>query len=338
MGPFHKQFETDLKEFLGVKYISLVVNGTTALMLALKALDIRGEVITTPFSFVATSHVLYWNKIKPVFVDIEPDYFTIDPEKIINKITKNTAAIMPVHVFGNSCQTNQIKEISKEYKLPVIYDASHAFGVTVNKNSILTFGDLSVVSFHATKAFNTFEGGAIISSTEELKDKIDKLKNFGFIDETSIDGVGINGKMNELQAALGILQLKHFHTQVSERNTIGDLYKVGLKKVKGISLLEDQPGVEKIYTYFPILVDPLSFGHTRDDLYNHLKKSNIYTRRYFYPLISDIPIYSVLPTSSQRNLPVSVRISQQILCLPIYPDLSHSTVFYIIDIINCFSR
>lgn len=338
MGPFHDQFEMALKEYLEIEHISLAVNGTTALMLALKALDIRGEVITTPFSFVATSHVLHWNNLKPVFVDIEPDSLNIDPEKVKSGITGDTTAILPVHIFGNPCKNEQISKIAEQNNLSLIYDASHAFGVKLNGNSILNFGDLSVVSFHATKAFNTFEGGAIISKSRKLKEKIDKLKNFGFINETTIEGFGINGKMNEFQSALGLLQLKHFDEQVSKRNKIVDLYKNGLKEVSGISFITDLAGLEKSYSFLPIIVNPSELGITRDYLFEQLKKNNIYTRRYFYPLISDLPIYCNLPSASKINLPVSARISQQVLCLPVYPDLKERIIFKIIEIIKSISR
>ena len=338
MGPFHDQFEKELAEYLGVEHISLLVNGTIALMLAIKALNIKGEVITTPFSFVATSQVLHWNNIKPVFVDIEPDYFNIDPEKIGSGITKKTMAILPVHVFGNPCKHEQIAQIAQENNFPVIYDASHAFGVKLNNESILNFGDLSVVSFHATKAFNTFEGGAIIIHNKKLKDKIDRLKNHGFINEITIEGFGINGKMNEFQAALGILQLKKFDEQVTRRNEIVEIYKNGLNGIHGISFINEQIGLENSHSFLPILVNPLEFGNTRDNLYEHLKKYNIFTRRYFYPLISDLPLYSKLPSASKRNLPVSARISQQVLCLPIYPDIENDTIYEIIEIIIGFSK
>jgi dTDP-4-amino-4,6-dideoxygalactose transaminase len=338
MGPFHNQFEKALEEYLGVKYVSLVVNGTVALMLTLKALDIKGEVITTPFSFVATSHVLSWNGIKPVFVDIEPDFLNINPEKISAAITKETMAILPVHVFGNPCNTERIENIVKENKLRLIYDASHAFGVKLNKSSLLNFGDISVVSFHATKSFNTFEGGAIISRTEKLKKKIDKLKNYGFINETSVVGLGINGKMNEFQAALGLVQLKYFDEQITKRKEIVEFYKKGLKNIKGISFIAEQNGLENTYSFLPILVNPLDYGNTRDYLYDQLKKRNIFSRRYFYPLISDFPLYSKMPSASKKNLPVSTRISQQILCLPIYSDLASDTILKIIEIIKSVSK
>jgi dTDP-4-amino-4,6-dideoxygalactose transaminase len=334
MGPFHEQFEKELEEFLGVKNISLVVNGTTALMIALRVLEIKREVITTPFSFIATTHVLKWDKIRPVFVDIEPDYFNIDPEKIRAGITKNTQAILPVHIFGNPCKNGQIENIAKEFDLRLIYDASHAFGVTLNNDSILNLGDLSVVSFHATKAFNTFEGGAIISSTPRLKEKIDKLKNYGFINETTIEGFGINGKMNEFQAALGLLQLKHFEDIVSRRTKIVETYKNGLTGIRGISFISDQPGLKNSHSFLPILVNPPEYGNSRDYLSGQLIKNNIFPRRYFYPLISDQPVYKKLPSASKKNLPVAARIAQQILCLPIYPELSDNEIFKTIEIIK----
>lgn len=338
MGPFHDQFERVLKDFLGVNHISLVVNGTVGLMLAVKALDIKGEVITTPFSFVATSHVLQWENIKPVFVDIEPDYLNIDPEKIRAGITKNTNAILPVHVFGNPCQNEQIEQIAKEYNLHLIYDASHAFGVKLNGKSLADLGDFSVVSFHATKAFNTFEGGAVISKTKSLKNKIDKLRNYGFINETTIEGIGINGKMNEFQAALGLLQLKYFEKQVYRRIEIAETYKSGLSDVPGISFLPVPEGTENFYSYLTILVDPSGFGSSRDHLYKELKKNNIFTRRYFYPLISEFPPYNKLPSAATNNLPVSTKLSRQVLCLPVYPEIEKESIFRIIDIIKRISK
>ena len=326
IGPFHEEFEKQLENYLGVKHVSLVVNGTIALMLALKALDIKGEVITTPFSFVATTHVLQWNNIKPVFVDIEPENFNIDPDKIRAAITKQTKAILPVHVFGNPCKNVQIEHISNEFNLKLIYDASHAFGVKLNDKSILSFGDLSVVSFHATKAFNTFEGGAIISRTEKLKAKIDKLRNYGFVDESKIEGFGINGKMNEFSAALGLLQLKHFDEQIIKRKKIVEIYKNGLNEIEGIIFTHEMGGLRNSHSFLPILIDESKYGNTRDVLYDELKKRNIFTRKYFYPLISDLPIYSKLPSAAKSNLPVSTKISQQVLCLPLYPDLEYNTV------------
>jgi dTDP-4-amino-4,6-dideoxygalactose transaminase len=337
-GPFHDQFESELGEYLGVKHISLVTNGTIALILALKALNIKGEVITTPFSFAATSHVLLWNDLKPVFVDIEPEYLNIDPEKIETAITKNTMAILPVHVFGNPCNFKKIEHIAQEFKLRTIYDGCHAFGVNFNEESILNFGDLTVVSFHATKAFNTFEGGAIISKTGRLKEKIDKLKNYGFLNETTIDGFGINGKLNEFQAALGLLQLKYFYAQVIRRKEIVKQYKIGLKEIPGIFLIAGQTGLENSHSFLPVLVNKSEYGHNRDYLYNCQKNKNIYTRRYFFPLISDLPAYCHLPSASPNNLPVASRVSKEILCLPVYPDLEEDVINSIIEAIKSIAK
>lgn len=336
-GTFHEEFENELTQFLEIKYISLFVNGTAALMVALKALDIDGEVITTPFSFVATSHVLSWNKIEPVFVDIEPEYLTLDPDKIKSVLTKKTKAILPVHVFGHPCKHNQISQIAEENNLKVIYDACHSFGVKFQGKSILNFGDLSVLSFHATKAFNTFEGGAIISSSEKMKAKIDKLKNYGFVNEVSIEGIGINGKMNEFQAALGLLQLKYFEKQIAKRINIAECYKAGLKEIPGISCIPVMKGLENTYPFFPVLVDEEKYGNSRDYIYSELKKKNIFTRRYFYPLISDLPTYRKLPSAAKNNLQVADRISKQVLCLPIYSDLDTEIVLNIIEIIKRIS-
>lgn len=334
MGPFHDQLEREIEKYLGVKHVSLVVNGTIALMLALKALDITGEVITTPFSFVATSHVLLWSNIKPVFVDIESEYLNINPEKIRSAITKNTTAIMPVHVFGNPCNYEQLKQISKDNNLKLIYDASHAFGVKLNNSSILNFGDLSILSFHATKTFNTFEGGAIISGSKKLKDKIDKLRNYGFINETTVEGIGINGKLNEFQSALGLMQLKYFDKQVEQRKKIVEIYKRALKNVNGIAFIPEIKGLENNYSFLPIIVNTRYFGKTRDYLCDELKKHRIFPRRYFYPLISEFPIYNKLSSASRENLPIASKISRMILCLPIYPDLEYDTILKITEIVK----
>jgi dTDP-4-amino-4,6-dideoxygalactose transaminase len=335
MGPFHHQFEEELKDYFKVKYVSLVTNGTIGLLLALRVLDIKGEVITTPFSFVATTHVLQWSNIKPVFVDIHPEDLNIDPLKIKDAITSNTQAILPVHVYGNHCKVLQIKKVAQEYKLKIIYDASHAFGVKIDDNSILNYGDLSIVSFHATKAFNTFEGGAIISKTKTIKEKIDKFKNHGIVNETTIDGFGINGKMNEFQAAIGILQMKYFDDFVFKRFKIAETYKKELEEVPGIRFINVNPEVKNNYAFLPILVDESKFGKSRDFLYNHLKKNGIYTRRYFYPLISEIPMYMDLPSASKKNLPIATKISKQILCLPIYPEIENDTILRIVELIKC---
>ena len=333
-GPFHKQFEKELANYLGVKYLSLFANGTLALVTALQALRIAGEVITTPFSFVATTHSLWWNNIKPVFVDIEPDYFTLDPEKIEAAITPHTTAILPVHVYGNPCKIDEIQKIADTYGLKVIYDAAHVFGVRIKGNSILNFGDLSVLSFHATKVFNTFEGGAIICHDENTKKRIDHLKNFGFAGETTVIAPGINAKMNELQAAFGLIQLKHIAEYISRRKEIAELYRKELSGVKGIRVLYDIEGVDHSYTYFPILIDESLYGESRDDLYERLKRNNIYGRRYFYPLISQFPTYRGLPSASEANLPIALNVAEQVICLPIYPDLGMSNCHKIINIIK----
>ncbi len=332
-GPFHQQFEKELTDYLGVKYLSLFANGTLALVTALQALRIAGEVITTPFSFVATTHSLWWNNIKPVFVDIEPDYFTLDPEKIEAAITPQTTAILPVHVYGNPCKIDEIQKIADIYGLKVIYDAAHVFGVRIKGNSILNFGDLSVLSFHATKVFNTFEGGAIICHDENTKKRIDHLKNFGFAGETTVIAPGINAKMNELQAAFGLIQLKHIDEYISRRKEIAELYRKELSGVKGIRVLYDIEGVDHSYTYFPVLVDENLYGESRDDLYERLKKNNIYGRRYFYPLISQFPTYRGLPSSKPENLPIASNIADHVICLPIYPDLKGVDIDKILSVI-----
>ena len=327
-GPFHQQFEQALADYLGVKYISIFTNGTLALMTALQALRITGEVITTPFSFVATTHSLWWNNIKPVFVDIEPEYFTLDPEKVEAAITPQTTAIMPVHVYGNPCKLNQLQKIADTYGLKLIYDAAHAFGVKVNGNSILNYGDLSILSFHATKVFNTIEGGAIVSPDEKTKKRIDYLKNFGFADETTVIEPGINAKMNEVQAAYGLLQLKYVDEYIEKRKTITNLYREQLAGIRGISFFNDMEKIDHSYSYFPILIDREEYGMTRDELYERLKVNDIFGRRYFYPLISQFPTYRGLASANPANLPISTKTAEQVICLPIYPELK------IIDVEN----
>lgn len=332
-GPFHQQFEQELAEYLGVKYLSLFANGTLALVTALQALKITGEVITTPFSFVATTHSLWWNNIKPVFVDIEPDYFTLDPEKIEAAITPQTTAIMAVHVYGNPCRIEEIQKIADTYGLKVIYDAAHAFGVTINGNSILNYGDLSVLSFHATKTFNTIEGGAIICHDEKTKRRIDFLKNFGFADEVTVVAPGINAKMNEVQAAFGLVQLKYVEDYIQKRKKIAEIYRERFNGIKGIRVLHDIDGTKHSYTYFPVLIDEKLYGKSRDELYNKLKSFNVFGRRYFYPLISQFPTYRGLPSAKQENLAVASRIAEQVICLPIYSNLPFEKLERIIEII-----
>lgn len=326
-GPFHKQLEKELAEFLGVPYIALFANGTLALVTALQLLRITGEVITTPYSFVATAHSLLWNNIKPVFVDIESEFGNLNPEKIEEAITPNTTAILPVHVYGNPCKTERIQEIADIYGLKVIYDAAHAFGVKCNDQSILNYGDLSVLSFHATKVFNTMEGGAIVCHDAATKKRIDYLKNFGFAGETKVMAAGINSKMNEMQAALGILQLKHYLGNIEKRRKIAETYRKELAGTKGISVLPEPENTESNYAYFPIFVDESEYGISRDQLYEKLKQNNFYGRRYFYPLISEFPMYKRFDSAKPENLPNAEEIAGQVICLPIYPELN-------IDIIN----
>ena len=333
-GPFHQQFEKELADFLGVRYLSVFANGTLALVTALQALKITGEVITTPFSFVATTHSLWWNNIKPVFVDIDPGFFTIDPKKIEAAITPKTTAIMPVHVYGYPCNLEAIQLIADRYGLRIIYDAAHAFGVKLNANSILNHGDLSILSFHATKSFNTIEGGAIVCPDERTKNRIDYLKNFGFEDEVTVTGPGINAKMNEIQAAYGLLQLRHIENYTAKRKIITEYYRNNLSGIDGISVLTDIEGVDHSYTYFPILIDENIYEATRDEVYETLKNHNIFGRRYFYPLISQFTTYRGLPSAKPENLPVATKVANQILCLPIYPDLSMDIVKYITDILQ----
>lgn len=333
-GPFHREFEKVLAEYLGVRYISLFANGTLALVTALQALRITGEVITTPFSFVATTHALWWNNIRPVFVDVEPDFFNIDPARIEAAITPKTTAILPVHVYGNPCDFERIQEIADVYGLKVIYDACHAFGVRVGGESVLNFGDLSVLSFHATKVFTTFEGGAIICHDEKMKRRIDFLKNFGFAGETKVVAPGINAKMNEFQAALGLLQLKHIEEAIEGRKKVAEFYRENLRDVEGVRYLGEKEDVRHNYAYFPILVDESKYGISRDELYRRLKEKGIYARRYFYPLISNFPTYSSLPSAERSNLPVANRISEEVLCLPIYPGLEEENLQRIVDIVR----
>ena len=321
-GQFHQQLERELAAFLGVPFISLFANGTLALVTALQALRITGEVITTPYSFVATSHSLLWNSIKPVFVDIEPEYGNLDPEKIESAITPKTTGILPVHVYGNPCKVDRIKGIADSYGLKVIYDAAHCFGVIHKGQGICNFGDLSILSFHATKVFNTMEGGAIVCHDENTKKHIDYLKNFGFDGETTIMAPGINSKMNEMQAALGLVQLKHHDENVRKRKVVADIYRKELAGVRGIKYLAEPEETYSNYAYFPIYINENEYGNSRDELYERLKQNNIYGRRYFYPLISDFSMYKGLDSARKENLPVANKMASMVICLPIYPDLA----------------
>jgi len=330
-GPFHEQFEKELSEYLGIKHVSLFTNGTIALVTALQALRTSGEVITTPYSFVATSHSLLWNGIKPVFVDIDPETLNIDPIKIEQAITPQTTAIMPVHCYGHPCDAEAIQKIADNYNLKIIYDAAHAFGVQDSEGSILNHGDLSVLSFHATKIFNTFEGGAIISPNAKTKQHIDHLKNFGFVDQVTVVAPGINGKMSEFNAALGLLQLKHIDTARENRKKKDASYRKLLKGAEGIRC-HDFKGKSN-YSYFPIFIEP-EFPLSRDELFRKLEENNIYARRYFYPLISEFPMYRDLESASKDNLPVATETANKILCLPIYSDLQSSDIESIVSIIT----
>ncbi|MBU3593271.1 DegT/DnrJ/EryC1/StrS family aminotransferase [Polynucleobacter sp. 71A-WALBACH] len=319
-GPFHQELERALCEYLGVKYLSLFTNGTIALITALQALRITGEVITTPFSFVATSHSLLWNGIKPVFVDIDPRTLNIDPAKIEAAITPQTTAIMPVHCYGHPCDVDAIEKIANTYGLKVIYDAAHAFGVECHCGSVLNHGDLSVLSFHATKVFNTFEGGAIVCPDEKTKVRIDQLKNFGHAGEVNVVAPGINGKMSEINAAFGLVQLKHMGDVLEKRRTVDARYRKNLKSVPGILCLEGSGEKVANYAYFPILVKS-EYALDRERLNEVLKEAGIIPRRYFYPLISEFSMYQGLPSSMPSNLPYAMQATKQVLCLPIYPDL-----------------
>lgn len=331
-GPFHQALEAALCEYLGVQYISLFSNGTIALVTALRALDIRREVITTPYSFVATAHALLWNNINPVFVDIDSKTFNISSEKIESAITDTTQAIVPVHCYGNPCDTARIKEIAEKNGLNVIYDAAHAFGVRNHGRSILLDGDLAVLSFHATKVFNTCEGGAIVCHSAEMKARIDRLKNFGITDEVTVCELGINGKMSEISAALGLLQLRYVDDAIKRRGNINRLYMELLSKTHGIECFTLPSSVTPNYSYFPILVGP-EYPLDRDGLYERLKKQNVYTRRYFYPLISQFAMYRAFSSAKEENLPVATDIARRVLCLPIYPEMSEVDVLEICGMI-----
>ncbi|MBQ5637428.1 MAG: DegT/DnrJ/EryC1/StrS family aminotransferase [Alistipes sp.] len=321
-GDFHKQLEKELAAYLKVPYVSLFTNGTLPLLTALQALRITGEVITTPYSFVATTHSLWWNGIKPVFVDIDPATGNLDPDKIEAAITPKTTAIMPVHVYGKPCDTKRIQEIADKYGLKIIYDAAHAFGVEVNGESVLNAGDMSTLSFHATKVYNTLEGGALVMHDEQTKRRIDYLKNFGFAGETEVVAPGINSKVDEVRAAYGILNLRQVDAAIEARHQVAVRYREALREVKGISFFDDMPGVKHNYSYFPIFVDAEQYGLTRDELYTKMKAVNVLGRRYFYPLISTFSTYRGLPSSAPANLPNAHRMADTVICLPMHHELS----------------
>lgn len=332
-GSFHKQLEKELAAYLKVPYVSLFTNGTLPLITALQALRITGEVITTPYSFVATTHSLWWNGIKPVFVDIDPTNCGIDPEKIEAAITPKTTAIMPVHCYGKPCDTERIQAIADKYGLKVIYDAAHAFGVEVNGKSVLKKGDMSTLSFHATKVYNTAEGGALVVKDAETKKRVDYLKNFGFAGETEVVAPGINSKMDEVRAAFGLLNLQQVDDAIEKRHQVAVRYREALRNVKGIRFFDDMPGVRHNYSYFPIFVDAEEYGMTRDELYFKMKEQGVYGRRYFYPLISTFSTYKGLPSAAVENLPVATRVANEVICLPMHHGLCDMDLDRIIHLI-----
>lgn len=332
-GYYHQMLEKALCEYLKVPYISLFTNGTLPLITALQALRITGEVITTPYSFVATTHSLWWNGIKPVFVDVDPLTGNLNPDKIEAAITPRTTAIMPVHVYGNPCDTQRIQEIADKYGLKVIYDAAHAFGVEVNGKSILEAGDMSTLSFHATKVYNTVEGGALICHDEKTKQRIDYLKNFGFAGETTVVAPGINSKIDEIRSAYGLLNLKQVDAAIEARHQVAVRYREALRNVPGITFFDDMPGVRHNYSYFPIFVDAETYGMTRDELYFKMKDNGVLGRRYFYPLISEFTTYRGLESARPEILPVATRAADSVICLPMYAGLDEREISYIINLI-----
>lgn len=332
-GSFHQQLEKELAAYLKVPYISLFTNGTLPLLTALQALRITGEVITTPYSFVATTHSIWWNGCKPVFVDIEEETCGIDPNKIEAAITPKTTAIMPVHCYGKPVKTKQIQEIADKYGLKVIYDAAHAFGVEVDGESVLNAGDMSTLSFHATKVYNTLEGGALVMHDEQTKKRIDYLKNFGFAGETEVVAPGINSKMDEVRCAYGLLNLKQVNKAIEARHQVAIKYREALRNVPGIRFFDDMPGVKHNYSYFPIFVDADKFGMTRDELYFKMREQGVLGRRYFYPLISEFSTYRGLPSATSDNLPVATRIANEVICLPMHHEITGADIDRTLDIV-----
>ena len=331
-GQYHKQLEKELAKYLDVPFVSLFTNGTLPLLTALQALRVTGEVITTPYSFVATTHCIWWSGCKPVFVDIDPATGNLDPDKIEAAITPKTTAIMPVHVYGKPCDTKRIQEIADKYGLKVIYDAAHAFGVKVNGESILNAGDMSTLSFHATKVYNTLEGGAMVMHDEVTKKRIDYLKNFGFAGETEVIAPGINSKVDEVRAAYGILNLRQVDNAIEARHQVAIKYREALRGVDGITFMNDMEGVQHNYSYFPIFIDADKYGITRDELYFKMKKQNVLGRRYFYPLISEFSTYRGLPSAAKENLPNAHKMADSVICLPMHHDLSDEDIQ---RVLNC---
>lgn len=332
-GSYHKKLEAALAEYLGVPYISLFTNGTLPLLTALQALRITGEVITTPYSFVATTHSIWWNGCKPVFVDIDPSTGNIDPDKIEAAITPKTTAIMPVHVYGNPCDTKRIQEIADRYGLNVVYDAAHAFGVKVNGESVLNAGDMSTLSFHATKVYNTIEGGAMVMHDEKIKQRIDNLKNFGFVNEITVVGPGINSKMDEIRAAYGLLNLRQVDDAIAARHKVANKYREALRDVKGINFFDDLPGVKHNYSYFPCFIDADKYGMTRDELYIKMKEADVLGRRYFYPLISEFSTYRGIESARPENLPNAHKMANSVICLPMHHVVTEEKINRILELI-----
>lgn len=332
-GSFHRQLEKQLAEYLGVPFLSLFTNGTLPLITALQAMRITGEVITSPYSFVATTHALWWNGIKPVFVDIDPKTGDMDPEKIEAAITPKTTAILPVHVYGKPCDTTAIQDIADKYGLKVLYDAAHAFGVKVNNISILNSGDMSTLSFHATKVYNTIEGGALVMHDEKTKKHIDYLKNFGFAGETEVVAPGINSKMDEVRAAYGLLNLKQVDWAIEKRHQVAIKYREALRKVEGITFFDEEQGVKHNYSYFPIFVDEKLYGKSRDELYFQMRDKNILGRRYFYPLISTFTTYRGLESAKPENLPNATKMAERVICLPMHHLLTEQDIQRILECI-----
>ena len=332
-GSFHQQLEKALAEYLKVPYISLFTNGTLPLLTALQALRITGEVITTPYSFVATTHSIWWNGCRPVFVDIEESTCGIDPEKIEAAITPKTTAIMPVHCYGKPVNTKAIQAIADKYGLKVIYDAAHAFGVEVDGESILNAGDMSTLSFHATKVYNTLEGGALVMHDEQTKKRIDYLKNFGFAGETEVVAPGINSKVDEVRSAYGLLNLKQVDKAIANRQQVANKYREALRNVPGVRFFDDMPGVRHNYSYFPVFIKAEEYGITRDELYFKMRESNVLGRRYFYPLISTFSTYRGLPSAAPENLPVATRLANEVICLPMHHELSDKDIQRVLDFI-----
>lgn len=332
-GSFHQQLEEALCDYLKVPYISLFTNGTLPLLTALQALRVSGEVITTPYSFVATTHSIWWNGLRPVFVDIDPSNCGMDPDRIEAAITPRTTAIMPVHCYGKPCDIVRIQQIADKYGLKVIYDAAHCFGVDINGKSILEYGDISTLSFHATKVYNTVEGGAMVVHDAATKQRIDYLKNFGFESETEVIAPGINSKLDEVRAIYGLLNLRQVDQAIEARHQVAIRYREALRSVQGIRFFDDMPGVRHNYSYFPIFVEASSYGMSRDELFNKLRQHNIISRRYFYPLISTFSTYRGLPSATAENLPNATRIANEVICLPIHHELSNEDVDKVIEVI-----